>query len=58
MAYNNLRRCLNESICPVCGKIFYKSSPREWAYKYFSKRANAIRYTCSYSCNKKAKGGK
>lgn len=52
MAYNNLRRCLNERVCPVCGKLFYCFVVSEWAYHYRDEYNNK-RITCSYSCKNK-----
>ena len=51
---SNLKNLLNETICPVCGKIFYRHDAKEWAYWYYDK-SNARKNTCSYSCNKVAK---
>lgn len=49
-----VKRLLNETICPVCKKIFYRHDPREWAYWFYDKKGKK-RFTCSYSCNKVAK---
>lgn len=34
--------------CPVCGKVFWCESPRDWAWK--GKAKNSGKIACSYTC--------
>lgn len=54
MAYNSLRQCLNEKVCPVCNKLFYPYISEEWAYQFRNKQGNTV-YSCSYTCHKISK---
>lgn len=44
-------RCgeMNETKCPICGKLFYPSSVSEWAYH---ENGGKQRIVCSYHCSR------
>ena len=40
--------------CPICEKVFYISSTKDWIYKVRA-CGNIFNYQCSYTCTEKAK---